>query len=161
MIRRRCIAESILSPVLMMSSNEFLCAMTIRAPVFSSDILRHASVRLFTSSLALIWVFCLPVSLSMMALPLALFMYLFPSLMRNFLISGWKITMMASTPTSSIMSMIATMSLMSKAPTITRIIYKDTIAMKMLMAEVPLSHLNTRNIIIFLLHFNYKFPYIS
>ena len=74
-------------------------------------------------------------------------MYLFPSLIRNFLISGWKITMMASTPTSSIMSMIATMSLMSNAPTMTLITYNDTIATKMLMAEVPRSHLNSRKMI--------------
>ena len=138
---------SILSPVLMMSSSVFLCAMTISAPVLSSDILRHASVRSFTSSLTVTCFFSFPVSLSIIALPLALFMYLFPSLIRNFLISGWKITMIASTPTSRIMSIMALMSLMSNAPTMTRIIYNDTMATKILMAEVPRSHLNNRKMI--------------
>ena len=143
-----CILASILSPVLIMSSSGVLCAMTISAPVLSSDILLHASVRSLTSSLEdTVLLPLLPRMRLRNFCPRALLIYLFPSLMRNLRISGWNMTMSARTPTSSIMSMIAVMSLMLNAPVSTLIRYSDTMAMKMLIAEVPRIHLNMKNMI--------------
>ena len=142
-------AASILSPVLMISSKGFLCAITISAPVFSSPILRHASVRLFTASPAVPRLLPArrPSILSAKALPRVLLMYRFPSLMRNLRISGWNITIRARTPTSRTVSMSAVISLMLKAETTTRMMYSDMIATNMLMAEEPLIHLNMMNMI--------------
>ena len=56
-------------------------------------------------------------------------------------------TISASTPTSRIMSIIAVISLMLNAPTSTLIRYSETMAMKMLIAEEPLIHLNRKNMI--------------
>jgi len=50
-------------------------------------------------------------------------------------------TMIARTPTSSTVSMIAVISLMLKADTRTRTIYRDMMAMNMLIADVPFIHL--------------------
>ena len=140
-------AASIMSPVLIMSSSGVLCAITMRAPVLSSDILRQASVRSFTASLPFMAPFFLPRTLSIMALLFALFMYLFPRFIRNFLISGWNMTISARTPTSRTVSISAVISLMLNADTRTRIRYSDTMATKMLIADEPLSHLKARNMI--------------
>ena len=56
-------------------------------------------------------------------------------------------TISASTPTSSTMSRIAVISLMLNAPTSTRMRNKETIATKILIADVPLIHLNITKMI--------------
>ena len=141
-------AESMRSPVLMMSSSGELWEITTSAPVFSSDILLHASARSFTSSFTVMLTdVLLPNILLRIIFPLLLFMYLLPRRMRNFRISGWNMTISARTPTSRTMSMMAVISLMLNAPTSTLMMKSDTIATKMLMADVPFIHLNMKKMI--------------
>ena len=141
------IAASILSPVAMMSSRGVACGITISAPVFDSDILRHASVISLTALLSIRSLLTLRNSLFSRLLVCTFTLVPLPSLVRNLLISGWNMTIRASTPTSSTMSMMVAVSLMPSTVTANLMRYRERMATNMLHADDPHSHLNSRKII--------------
>ncbi len=127
----------------MIMSRLLLRGMTIRAPVFCSDMDLQASAISLTSALSMD-LSLMPISLLRNARPFLPILEPLPNRTRKCRISGWKMMMIASTPTSMNVPSIALIIFIFSASATVFKTNIEMIAVKMFIAAEPRIHLNTR-----------------